>query len=113
MEKTIRILPEADNFLLDLPFILINEGYKSSFENALALVDDIIVFIRNLNNVPHYVVPKEFAYHFSRYGNNLSYAFFNRKSSRKTTWYVFFQSTANQILVTHISNNWIEGCYIR
>ncbi|MGN0281787.1 MAG: hypothetical protein ACI4B3_05750 [Prevotella sp.] len=113
MEKAIRIQPEAEEFLFDLPYIMLNEGYKSCFGNALEIVEEIINFIQNLNNVPHYSIPKEFEYHFSRYGMNLNYAFFKRKSSRKTTWYVFFISTNTQILVTHISNNWIEGHYIR
>ena len=113
MEKTIRILPEAEEFLFDLPYIFLNEGYKSCFLNALELVEEITNYIHNLNNVPHYSIPKEFEYHFSRYGKNLCYAFFKRKSSPRTTWYIFFITANTKILVTHISNNWIEGHYIR
>ena len=50
---------------------------------------------------------------FSQCGENLWYAFFNRKSSPRTTWYVFFEKCDNRILVKHISNNWLEGQYIR
>ena len=113
MKKIIRIHPEADDFLSELPFILCQEGYKSTYEAAYALVGEIIDFIQDLNNAPSYPVPKQFAYHFKQYGDNLNYAFFKRKSSRTTTWYVFFLQTETQILVTHISNNWIEGQYIR
>ena len=42
MEKIIRILPEADDFLSELPFILCQEGYKSTYEAAYALVGEII-----------------------------------------------------------------------
>lgn len=51
-------------------------------------------------------------HHFERYGMNLQYSFFKRKGS-KTTWYIFFEQRNNIILVKHISNNWIEGQYLR
>lgn len=50
---------------------------------------------------------------FRQFGEHLQFAFFKRSSSRTTTWYIFFIKTETQILVTHISNNWIEGQYIR
>ncbi len=109
----IHILPEAKSFLQDLPFVLIQEGYNSTYEVAEKIVDDILDFILQLPSVPHYKIPDSVAYHFSRYGNNLQYTFFKRKSSRKTTWYIFFTVKGNKILVKHISNNWTEGQYIR
>ena len=58
-------------------------------------------------------IPKEFEYHFKRYGSDLLYAFFKQKSSSTTTWYIFFEETEDYLLVTHISNNWFEGHYLR
>lgn len=109
----IRILPEADDFIQSLPDILLNEGHKSSYESAVKLVDDILDFIQSLSTVPHYRIPSAFEYHYSRYGVNLYYAFYKRKSSPRTTWYVFFEKQNDLILVKHISNNWLEGQYIR
>lgn len=112
-EVEIRILPEADDFLCTLSAVLVNEGYKPTYESAERVVDEIIEFISNLASVSHYKVSSSTEYHFSRYGENLWYAFFNRKSSPRTTWYVFFEKQDNRILVKHISNNWLEGQYIR
>ncbi len=109
----IRIYPEVEDFLYYLPTLLLLEGYKSSCESAEKIVDDIIGFIAQLPFVPHYKLPISVEYHFLRYGDNLQYAFFKRKSSPKTVWYVFFVESDNRILVKHITNNWIEGQYIR
>lgn len=107
------ILPEAADFLQDLPFILIQEGYNSTFETAKNVVDDIINHILLLPMLSHHKLPSTVEYHFARYGKDLRYSFFQRKGSRKTTWYIFFTESNNRITVKHISNNWIEGQYIR
>lgn len=112
-EVEIRILPEADDFLTSLADVLVSEGYKPTYESAERMVDEIIDFISNLASVSHYKVSPSTEYHFFRYGEDLWYAFFNRKSSPRTTWYVFFEKCDNRILVKHISNNWLEGQYIR
>lgn len=109
----IRILPEVEEFLYYLPTELLLEGYKSYYSSAEELVDDIINFISQLPLVSHYKLPLSVEYHFACYGKNLQYAFFKRKSSPKTTWYIFFSEFENRILVKHITNNWIEGQYIR
>lgn len=112
-EVEIRILPEADDFLTSLADVLVSEGYKPTYESAERMVNEIIDFISNLASVSHYKVSPSTEYHFFRYGEDLWYAFFNRKSSPRTTWYVFFEKCDNRILVKHISNNWLEGQYIR
>ena len=109
----IRILPEARSFLHTLPQTLVDEGYLSTYEAAAKIVDDIVDFISQLPNVPHYKVADSLAYHFAYLGENIEYAFFKRKRARKTAWYVFFEQKGNRILVKHITNNWIEGQYIR
>lgn len=108
----VKILPEAEEFLESLPDILFRDGYKITLEYAENYVDEILNFISNLPNIQHYTLLPEFSYHFLRYGENLHYAFFKRKSS-KTTWYVIFERKDNLILVKHITNNWLEGHYIR
>ena len=109
----IRILPEADEFLYSLPMILVEEGYKSSYSSAEKIVDEILDFISQLPIVPHYTLPPSVEYHFSCYGEDLYYSFFKRKKSPKTTWYIFLVKSGKKILVKHITNNWIEGQYIR
>ncbi len=109
----IRILPEAEDFLSILPQTLVAEGYLSTYEAAEKIVDDIVDFISQLPNVPHYKIDDSLAYHFAYLGTDIEYAFFRRKSARKTTWYVFFEQNQGRILVKHITNNRVEGQYIR
>lgn len=111
-DAEVRILPEVEDFLDTLPYVLLQDGYKANLEYAEKYVDDILDFISTLPYIPHHTVSPEFAYHFLRYGHNLQYAFFRRKKS-KTTWYVFFERKGNLLLVKHITNNWQEGHYIR
>ena len=109
----IHVLPEVEDFLYYLSDVLVLDEYKPSYESAEKIVDDIIDFISRLASVPHYKISSSVEYHFAKYGENLQYAFFKRKSSPKTTWYVFFVESENRILVKYITNNWIEGQYIR
>lgn len=107
------IHPSVSDFLEELPDILINEGYLSIFENAVLLVDEIIGFIQDLPMAAHYHLSPLAESHFSRYGNNLQYAFFRRTKSPRTTWYIFFIQQDERILVKYITNNHKEGQYIR
>ena len=109
----IQVHPEAREFLEYLSEDLLRGGYKINYEYAARMVDEIVDFIYEIPNVLHHSIPKEFQYHFERYGSHLMYACFKRKSSPKTPWYIFFQKRDNRILVRHISNNWIEGHYLR
>lgn len=107
------ILPEVKSFLSEFPLLLVREGYKSSFKYASRMLDDVADFIYQLPIVPHYDIDERFSYYFSRYGDNLQYAFFKRKSSPRTTWYIFFTVKDKTYIVKHISTNWTEGQYIR
>lgn len=109
----IRLGVEADSFLQDLPYVLLNEGYKSSLEAALDYVDEILEQVRRLPFMPHYQLSPMATRHYAIYGEDLRYAFFKRKSAPQTTWYIFFQVKENRYLVKHIANNWLEGQFIR
>lgn len=85
----------------------------STLESAIEYENDIYSVLNNLNSFPHYRISSETAYHFERCGHDLWYTFFRRKDSKRTTWYVFFEKSDTRIIVKHISNNWIEGQYIR
>jgi len=107
------ILPEVKSFLAEFPSLLVSDGYKSSLEYADKMLDDVVDFIYQIPNVAHFDIDSRFSYHFSKYGANLQYSFFKRKSSPRTTWYVFFTLVGNTYVIKHISTNWIEGQYIR
>lgn len=44
---------------------------------------------------------------------DLQYTFFQRKTSKQTTWYIFFSRQSDQYIVKHITNNHKDGKYIR
>ena len=109
----IKVKKEAVEFLNFLPEVLLEDDYCSTYEHAKRIKDDIIEYIRKLDKVPHYRIARETSYRYEGYGDDLWYSFFKRKSSPRTTWYIFFEKIGNQIIVDHITNNWIEGQYIR
>lgn len=109
----ILILPEADEFLTLLPEILLKNDYCAWRESAERLVNDILEFVLTIPDIPHYTLTEKAANHFRRYGSDLRYVFFIRKSSPKTTWYIFFSKCDNRFLIRYITNNHKDGVYIR
>ncbi len=109
----IRISPEVIEFLEDIPEVLLREGYKATYDYAVAFVDDIIDFIYQIPSSAHYPISPSSEHYYNRYGNPLYYSLFKRRGNTHTTWYIFFTIHENKLLVTHISNNWNEGQYIR
>lgn len=114
MDKVnVKISREVLEILEEPPSTLEQLGYKSSLALAEKFVDEIVEFAYSLPDKQIYKIPEEFEHHYIRYGNPKFYSFFKRKSS-STTWYIFFKKVEeDKWLVTHISNNWIEGQYIR
>lgn len=104
------VLPEVWEFVEKLSTTLLDGGYKINKDYANKYVDEIVDFIYKIPYSPSYKVLPQFENHFLRYGRNLHFAFYKRKS---TTWYIFYQKQGNTFLVRHISNNWIDGQYIR
>lgn len=114
MDKAeILILPEADEFLSLLPEILVKNSYYIWRESAERLVNDILEFMLTIPNLPHYTLTEKAANYFRRYGSDLLYVFFIRKSSPNTTWYIFFSKCDNRYLIRYITNNHKDGAYIR
>ena len=113
IEKRVVIMPEADNFLENLPDILMRGGYVSTYPRAARIMNDIIDFIYHLDVTPHYKLPPNKQGLYSRYANQIWLAFFRRKTSKRTTWYIFFEKMDDRYIVHHISNNWTEGQNIR
>lgn len=104
------VLPEVWEYIESLPVTLVGSGYKINTDYANKYVDELVDFIYKIPYSPSYKILPQFEFHFQRYGTNLQYAFFKRGN---TTWYFFYQRVGNTILVRHISNNWIDGHYIR
>lgn len=102
MEKVkIEILPEVVDFLNNLVKILFHKEYFGFEESAQNYVQNIYDFIEfDLYNFPH----KQASLTLQKLGSN--YVFY--KSNERTTWYIFFERNQNRILITYITNNYIQ-----
>jgi hypothetical protein len=88
-------------YLDELVYILFKEEYFTYSENAQLYVDKIVDFIiLEINNFPHKITPKNLKY----LGSN--YIFY--KSNNRTTWYIFFEKSNSNYLITVIINNYCE-----
>lgn len=100
MEKVIfknRVL----NYLDELVYTLFKEEYFSYAENAQLYVDKIVDFITlEIKNFPDKSTPQKLQY----LGTN--YIFY--KSNNRTTWYIFFEKSNQNYLITGIINNHCE-----
>lgn len=67
---------------MDLADTLFEKDYYSYIEYAEMLIDDILDFIQTLPHTPHYNLSHIAKKRFDRYGRDLQYAFFKRKSSK-------------------------------
>ena len=94
------IIPkEIITYLMDLADTLFEKDYYSYIEYANILIDDILDFIHTLPHAPHYNLSHTAEMRFNRYGKDLQYAFFKRKSSKHTTWYVFFNRKGDRYII--------------
>ena len=76
------IIPkEIITYLMDLADTLFEKDYYSYIEYANILIDDILDFTHTLPHAPHYNLSHTAEMRFNRYGKDLQYAFFKRKSS--------------------------------
>lgn len=106
----VKLLPEAEECLHQLVDALFSEGHSNRY--VYAFIDEIM---ENLLRLPDKVcqpVPQMLSEQLGL-TENLWFAFFKRKTSRRTTWYVVFEKKGEKLLVHHITNNWFEGQYIR
>ena len=85
----------------ELVFILFQKKYFSSQSNAINYVDKIYDFAsKDIHTFPHKKTPRELKYLGSYY------IFYN--SNKRTTWYVFFEKSGDDYLITGILNNHCE-----
>lgn len=100
--------PLVADFLDELGKYLFYAGYFGFQENAISYVKGMIQYISaNIGQL----LPKVAPPYFTRYGKNLFYIMY--RSNRATTWYIFFQKHGNRYLIRHITNNHMEGQYLR
>jgi hypothetical protein len=90
--------PEAEDYFNELVFILFKEDYFSYLENAIIYKDKILFFIENnILTFPSRKTPQK----LQSFGSN--YIFY--KSNQRTTWYIFFEKSESNYLVTNIINS--------
>lgn len=100
MEKII-YRDDVLDYFDDLVYLLFKEEYFSYLENAENYLEKLVEFVsHNIKDFPTKKAPKE----LKQLGSN--YIFYN--SSKRTTWYVFFEKFENRYLITAILNNHCE-----
>jgi hypothetical protein len=89
---------EASSYLDDLVEILYRKEYFEFIESAKMYVSNIYYFIRD--NIKDFS-SKESPTELQNLGSN--YIFY--KSNSRTTWYIFFEQSNSDYLITYIINN--------
>lgn len=85
----------------ELIFILFHKKYFSYQSNAIDYVNKIYDFISiDIHTFPQRKTPQDLKYLGSQY------IFY--KSNKRTTWYVFFEKSGDDYLITGILNNHCE-----
>lgn len=94
MEKIV-ILPELENKLFELVFILHDKEYFGFVDSAITYVDSIIDFIYTIPKLRH---KKTKNYKYGAY-------YCSYKPNRTTTWFICFDFEDNIYLIRNITNN--------
>jgi hypothetical protein len=101
-------LPSVVTQFNDLIDILYEQNYFGSMEYAKKYVVSLKDYIEK--HIP-FLLKKPAPPYFDKYGKTMKYITYN--STKQTTWYIFFQQTGNRYLIRYITNNHLEGQYIR
>lgn len=102
--KPVRFASIIESQLLESIEQLVERGYFSDEEYAVAYVSDLAMFFQlNLHNLVATDAPD----YFKRYGDNLKYVSY--RNNAHTTWYAFFQETADSYHVVYLANNHTIG----
>lgn len=93
--------PSVISYLDDLVLILYKKEYFGFIESAEEYVDDIYDAVpEKIRKSPHKKTPKSLQY------LGFNYVFY--KSNARTTWYIFFEKSNQNYLITGILNNYSE-----
>ncbi|WP_395053325.1 hypothetical protein [Flavobacterium sp.] len=92
---------EATSYLDDLVEILYRKEYFGFIDSAEFYVSDIYYFIKeNIKDFPSKKTPTEI--------KNLGINYIFYKTNSRTTWYIFFEKSNSDYLITYIINNHCE-----
>jgi len=97
--KTIKFSAHTKSYLDELTKELYYKNYFSFFDSSIEYVDLLIDYI--VENVLKNIHKKS-PIILAKYGS--FYLTYN--STKRTTWYIFFEMDETQVLITHISNNY-------
>jgi hypothetical protein len=100
--------PAVVEYLNALGKQLFDDGYFGYHENAIQYIQRMVDYISSRIHL-HAATPAP--EYFEKYGSHLRYITFH--STKRTTWYIFFQRLDNRVLIRYITNNHVEGQYIR
>jgi len=104
----VEYLESVTLYLNNLIDILFSNDYFGSADAAKQYVVDLKNYIeQNIRNMPKQPAPL----YFTRYGKSMRYIIYC--PNRITTWYIFFQQKDDRYLIRYITNNHVEGQYIR
>lgn len=92
-------------YLDELSLLLFHEKYFSFIESAEEYIDKIYDFIEQ---IPRYSPKKSPDFYKNKGSHYVAY-----KASKRTTWYIFFNSKDNRYIINHITNNHVGGQHIR
>jgi len=93
--------PSVISYLDNLVLVLYRKEYFGFIESAEEYVDDIYDAVpEKIRKSPHKKPPKSLQY------LGLNYIFY--KSNARTTWYIFFEKSNQNYLITGILNNYSE-----
>ena len=101
-------LPKITEYLNELIDTLFYKEYFGTKDSAKKYVVDMKDYIDQ--NIA-FLLKKPAPPYFLKYGKSMQYVTYN--PNKHTTWYIFFQQKGNQYLIRYITNNHIEGQYIR
>lgn len=100
-EIEIQYLPEVEEYLNELIYLLFQKEYFGFIESAFKYIDNLTDFVeKNINNFPAKNTPSNLIELGSKY------IFY--KANQNTTWYIFFERSQNRYLITFITNNYSE-----
>ncbi|MDR1602302.1 MAG: hypothetical protein LBS42_07740 [Tannerella sp.] len=100
--------PSVVEYLDTLGKQLFDNEYFGYRENAVQYIQRMVDYIASHIHLQAAIPAPEY---FEKYGSHLKYITYH--STKRTTWYIFFQHPDHRFLIRHITNNHVEGQHIR
>jgi hypothetical protein len=100
--------PSVVEYLDTLGKQLFDNGYFGYRKNAVQYIQRMVDYISSCVHL-HAAIPAPD--YFEKYGSHLKYITYH--STKRTTWYIFFQHLDNRFLIRYTTNSHVEGQHIR